>query len=181
MAWDTAFSAKTSADRSATVCWGVFARRLEDGSLQRGAILLDRWAGRVDFPELKQKARELYDQWKPDYMLVEAKGTGTPLIQELWRMGIPVDEANPRRTWDKHIRTNTVSDLFKNGMVWAPLGERWAEEVREEMAAFPYGANDDLHDAAVYGLLHIRQNGLLRVVLDEEEEEYVPRPARAYY
>jgi predicted phage terminase large subunit-like protein len=114
-------------------------------------------------------------------MLIEARATGTPLIQELWRAGIPVDEANPRRTWDKIVRTNAVADFFKSGMVWAPLGLRWVEEVREEMAAFPYGANDDLHDAAVYGLLRIRQGELLRLSTDAEEEEDVPRARRKYY
>jgi hypothetical protein len=44
-------------------------------------------------------------------------------------------------------------------------GERawWVEQVRDEMAAFPNGENDDLHDAAVYGLLRIRQGGLMRL------------------
>jgi hypothetical protein len=65
--------------------------------------------------------------------------------------------------------------------VWAPLGLKWVEEVRDEMSAFPFGANDDLHDAAVYGLLHIRNGGLLRLSLDLEEEEYIPRPVRQYY
>jgi predicted phage terminase large subunit-like protein len=181
MAWDTAFSAKTSADRSAMVLWGTFTERLPDQSLRHGACLLDAWAGRLDFPALKMKARELYDCWKPDYMLIEAKGTGRPLIQELWRMGIPCDEANPHRTWDKHIRTNAVADMFRGGMVWAPLGLKWVEEVRDEMSAFPFGANDDLHDAAVYGLLHIRNGGLLRLNSDLEEEEYIPRPVRQYY
>jgi predicted phage terminase large subunit-like protein len=181
MAWDTAFSAKTSADRSAMVLWGTFKIKDPDGSVHPGVILLDAWAGRIDFPTLKLKARQFYEDWKPDYLLVEAKGTGTPLIQELWRMGIPVDEANPHRTWDKHIRTNTVADLFKSGMIWAPLGLRWVEELREEMAAFPYGANDDLHDAAVYGLLRIRQGELLPLSTDLEEEAYSPRPLRKYY
>jgi hypothetical protein len=49
------------------------------------------------------------------------------------------------------------------------------------MAAFPYGANDDLHDAAVYGLLRIRQGELLRLSSDAEEEEFVPRGVRKYY
>jgi hypothetical protein len=35
------------------------------------------------------------------------------------------------------------------------------EQVRDEMASFPYGENDDLHDAAVYGLPRIRQGGLI--------------------
>jgi hypothetical protein len=60
------------------------------------------------------------------------------------------------------MRTSAVADLFKSGLVWAPLGVRWVEQVRDEMAAFPNGENDDLHDAGVYGLLRILQGGLMR-------------------
>jgi hypothetical protein len=54
------------------------------------------------------------------------------------------------------------------------------EQVRDEMASFPYGENDDLHDAAVYGLLRIRQGGLMRLSSDIEYE-YQPRPPIEYY
>ena len=37
-------------------------------------LLLDAWAGRVNFPELKQRAREFYEQHKPD-SLIESKAT----------------------------------------------------------------------------------------------------------
>ena len=50
----------------------------------------------------------------------------------------------------------------------ATLRLRWVEQVRDEMAAFPHGENDDLHDAAVYGLLRIRQGGLMRLSTDLE-------------
>ena len=39
-----------------------------------------------------------------------------------------------------------MADLFKSGLVWARLGLRWVEQVRDEMAAFPHSENDDLHD-----------------------------------
>jgi hypothetical protein len=81
MAWDTAFSAKTTADRSAMVLWGTFAQRNGDGNIQQGIILLDAFAARLDFPALKMKALEMQDLWRPDYLLIENKGTGTPLIQ----------------------------------------------------------------------------------------------------
>jgi hypothetical protein len=42
------------------------------------------------------------------------------------------------------------------------------EQVRDEMAAFPHGESDDPHDAAVYGLLRIRQGGLMRLSTDLE-------------
>jgi phage terminase large subunit-like protein len=122
------------------------------------------------------KAVELQELWKPDYLLIENKGTGQPLIQELLRAGIFAQEANPHRGSDKVMRTNAVADLFKSGLVWAPLGLRWVEQVRDEMAAFPHGENDDLPDAAVYGLLRIRQGGLMRLSTDLEAE-YRPRTA----
>jgi predicted phage terminase large subunit-like protein len=180
MAWDTAFSAKTTADRSAMVVWGTFAQRDSEGNTQQGIILLDAFAGRLDFPALKMKAVELQELWRPDYLLIENKGTGQPLIQELLKAGIFAQEANPHRGSDKHMRTNAVADLFKSGLVSAPLGLRWAEQVRDEMAAFHNGENDDLHDAAVYGLLRIRQGGLMRLSTDIESE-YQPRRPVEYY
>ena len=48
------------------------------------------------------------------------------------------------------------------------------------MAAFPYGEFDDLHDAAVLGLLRIRRGGF-RIPTDAEEEEWKPWPRREYY
>src|SRR5215471_7966279 len=183
-AWDTAFSSKETANRSACVTWGVFRRRdqnTEAKTIETGIILLDAWVRRVDFPELKDWAKRLYDQWKPDSLIVERASAGTPLVQELWRAGIPVYEANPHRTRDKVTRTHAVADLFHSGMVWAPLRSKWALDVREEMASFPAGQFDDLHDASVWALLRIREGNFCRVASDETEEEWVPRGRREYY
>jgi len=182
-AWDTAFSAKESANRSACVTWGVFRRRrTPDGPLETGILLLDAWVRRVEFPELKEWAKRLYDQWKPDALIVERASAGSPLMQELWRTGIPVQDANPHRAKDKVTRTHAIADLFHSKMVWAPLRCKWAQDVQEEMAAFPHGAYDDIHDAAVWGLLRIREGNFVRTASDEaEEEDYTPRAPREYY
>ena len=66
------------------------------------------------------------------------------------------------------------------GAIWAPLNRRWVQEVLEEMAAFPFGEFDDLHDAAVLGLLRLRRGGF-RIATDKEEEEWRPRAATEYY
>jgi predicted phage terminase large subunit-like protein len=147
-----------------------------------GVILLDAWAGRVDFPELKRKAREFYEQHHPDALVIEQKSAGVPLTQELRRMGIIAgDVMSPSRSSDKTVRTNAVADLFSGGAIWAPLRHRFAQQVQEEMAAFPHGENDDLHDAAVWGLLRLRLGELIHVGGDEEDEEWKPRPPRKYY
>jgi predicted phage terminase large subunit-like protein len=182
-AWDTAYSDKTSANRSACVTWGEFCA-FHPSEPQRkitGIILLDVWCGRLNFPELKQKALELYMQWKPWSLVVEAKATGTTLIQELQAVGVRYIEAMPaHRGNDKLTRTNSVSDLFRSGSIWAPLRCKWAQDLQEEMAAFPYGESDDMHDAAVWGLLRVRRSGF-RIPSDEPDEEWKPRPRRQYY
>jgi phage terminase large subunit-like protein len=50
--------------------------------------------------------------------------------------------------------------MFSSGSIWAPLRRRWEQEIVEEMASFPYGESDDIHDAAVWGLLRMRRGGL---------------------
>ena len=164
--------------------WGVFRhhdRRSDPPKTIDGIILLDAWAGRLDFPELKIKVKELHERWKPDSLIVERKASGEPLIQELRRMGVYVTEMDTSRANDKVTRTHAVTDMFSSGSIWAPLGYKWVEEVRDEMAAFPMAADDDLHDAAIWGLLRIRRGNLLHISADEEDEEYTPRPPCKYY
>jgi phage terminase large subunit-like protein len=65
-------------------------------------ILLDAMKGRWDFPELKAVAMEQYQYWEPEAVIVEAKASGQPLLQEMRRMGIPVMDYVPTRGNDKH-------------------------------------------------------------------------------
>ena len=79
-------------------------------------------------PELKKLAWEEYKYWEPDCILIEAKASGTPLTQELRRMGIPVTAYTPSRGQDKIARMNSVAPIFESGMVWCPdqdLLMRW--------------------------------------------------------
>jgi hypothetical protein len=43
----------------------------------------------MEFPELKQKALEMWKEWNPDTLIIEKKAAGAPLIYELRMMGIP--------------------------------------------------------------------------------------------
>jgi len=63
-----------------------------------------------------------------------------------------------------------VSDVFSSGSVWEPLPYPGVRKLQEEMAAFPYGGGEDLHDAAVWDLLRIRRGGL-RIATEEEDGE----------
>jgi predicted phage terminase large subunit-like protein len=176
--WDTAYTKNQRSDYSACTTWGVFHKDEDENDVN--IILLDAWKGKVEFPELKVKAKEMYDDWEPDACIIEAKAAGAPLIFELRRMGVMVQDFTPTRGNDKFVRLNSVTDLFSSGKVWAP-DKRWAEEVIEEFARFPNAEHDDLVDSGVQALMRFRQGGFLRLGSDEEDEPLDLRRRRNYY
>ena len=107
-----------------------------------------------------------YNYYEPDGVLIEKKSTGAPLIYDLRAMGVPVQEYTPSRGQDKIARLNSVSDVIASGKVWVPQ-TRWAEELVDEIAAFPAGEHDDLVDATTLALLRFRQGGFIRLPTDE--------------
>jgi predicted phage terminase large subunit-like protein len=175
--WDTAFTKNERSDYSACTTWGVFD--LNENPDDVHIILLDAHKERLEFPELKKRSLELYNEWQPDAFIVEAKASGAPLIYELRSMGIPVQEFTPVRGNDKISRINAVADLFASGKIWCPP-TRWAEEVMEEMAAFPNSDHDDLVDSTTQALIRFRKGGFLRLDSDEPDEPVYRRKA-AYY
>jgi predicted phage terminase large subunit-like protein len=176
--WDTAFTKSQRADYSACTTWGIFD--LNEDPNDTNIILLDAWKDKLEFPELKTQAKSMYDEWQPDACIIEAKAAGAPLIYELRRMGVMVQDFTPTRGNDKFVRLNSVTDLFSSGKVWAPE-TRWADEVIEEMARFPNAEHDDLVDSTVQALIRFRQGGFLRLDSDEEDDDIGFRRKRVYY
>ena len=176
--YDTAFMKKETADYSAITTWGIF-RENEDSPAQ--LLLLDAVKDRFEFPELRRVAKEQYDYWQPETVLVEAKASGLPLTYELRNMGIPVINYTPSRGNDKHTRVNSVAPLFESGNIWAPLSKQFAQEVIEECAAFPYGDHDDLVDSTTQAVMRFREGGLLMHPEDYEDEVSPPRKYKYYW
>jgi len=165
--WDTAFEKTQRADYSAGTTWGVFMNP-KDGN-RPNVILLNTYKKRVEFPDLKKDVMEEYQTYEPDTVIIEKKASGAPLIYELRAMGIPVQEFTPSKGQDKIARLNAVSDIIASGKVWVPQ-TRWAEELVDEIAAFPSGEHDDLVDATTLALMRFRQGGFLRLPVDEPED-----------
>ena len=165
--WDTAFEKNNRADYSAGTTWGIFS--CEEDNFAPNIILLNTYKKRVEFPELKRDVLREYNEYEPDSLIVEKKASGAPLIYDLRAMGIPVQEYTPGKGQDKIARLNSVSDIIASGKVWVPQ-TRWAEELVDEVAAFPSGEHDDLVDATTLALMRFRQGGFLRLPSDEPEE-----------
>lgn len=164
---DTAFTDKTENDRTACTVWGVFNHQ---GTTN--AMLLDCWADRMNYPELREKAR---DAWKTQYadsypsiFLMEDKGSGISLRQELQSEGIPVTPYNPGRA-DKIQRAHTSSPIFKDGFVWLPESKKnkgkpmtWTDDMMEELTMFPRAEHDDYVDTVTQAINYLRDAGYLR-------------------
>lgn len=195
--WDTAFTKTERNDFSACTTWGVFyveaekkkgiyiegeykpGKETEGGWMLPNVILLDSFKEKMEFPELKDIAFKHFKEQNPDTLIVEAKASGLPLIQELRQRGIPVQEFTPSKGNDKIARVNAIADLFSSGVVWCP-DTRWARELIDEVADFPNGDHDDLVDSMSCALIRYRQGGFIRLPSDDWEEPK-PRPKRGYY
>ena len=173
---DTALKKNQRADYSAFTVWGVFAAEdSTSGKTFNNLILLNAFKDRLEFPELKRRVKRAYEDDQPDIILIEDKGSGISLIQELRSMGVPVEAYNYGRGAkgapnDKVARTNMVADIFASGYVWAPQ-RRFADEVAIECAEFPNGDNDDYVDSVVQAMLRFRNGGFIRTANDQDDDD----------
>ena len=186
--WDCAASKNERSHPSAYTLWGTF--KAEDPTTGRelnNIILLSSYTARMEFPELKRKAKQFFEEDAPDTLLIENKSAGMQLLQEFRSMGIPAEDfsgssrGTKKMPNDKIARANLVADIFASGYVWIPEGRRFAEEVVEQCASFPNGDFDDLVDSTVQALLRFREGGFIRTANDEEDEPSAPRRRKRYY
>lgn len=137
--WDTASKPDEHCDFSVCSTWGIRGDDL---------YLLDIERARFDFPSLKRRAVELARHWQTRTVLIEDKGSGTSLIQQLRaeHNGICYPTAFVPRD-DKLTRLHAQSAWIEAGHVWLPEQAPWLEEFRSELAMFPQGRNDDQVDS----------------------------------
>jgi len=169
--WDTAFSTKTSADYSAITTWGVFG----DGLGPLNVCLLGATRGRWDYPTLRQKAIDKFEEHKPDSILIEKKASGQSLIQDLRMAGLPIFEFQPDR--DKVSRAYAITSLFHNGRIYAPHAKAWTKDVMEEARTFPTGNHDDYMDTISQALLWMRNGGYI----DHSENTWLDKAEQRVY
>jgi predicted phage terminase large subunit-like protein len=178
MTLDAAAEKNNRADFTALTTWGVFFHEEENCYC---IILLNAIKKRLEFPELKELAMEQYNEWEPDAFIVEKKSSGTPLYQEMRRSGLMVQEYTPHRgSGDKTARLNSVADIVRSGLVYVPQ-TRWAEELVEEVAGFPFMSHDDLVDTTIMALMRFRQGGFISLPTDEAESESLYRRRGGFY
>lgn len=141
--WDTAYKPDEHNDPSVCTTWG---------QTRHGFYLLDVWRRRVAFPELQRAAVSLAQKWRPNAVLIEDKGSGISLVQQLRATTplpvIPLDPGGQK----KIDRLVAVSSLFEAGRVYLPAAAPWLLDYEVELTIFPLAAHDDQVDSTSQAL-----------------------------
>lgn len=186
--YDTAFTEKTTGDPTACTVWGV-GEHYVNKVKTRFAILLDAWTEHIAYPQLRTKVMDdyaaeygglkqkngkpdpLHPPRKTDVVLVEEKGSGQSLVQDLRQANVPVRGYNPGKA-DKLARAHVVSPLLEAGIVYVIESKRdpgqpvtWARPLLTQSEEFPNGEHDDLVDTMTQALIYLRDAEFLQ--LDE--------------
>lgn len=197
---DTAYKEGKDNDYTAITVWGIcpiiaqrkHAIKAADGS-EMGTqivyyrkyvmIMMKAMKRRMEFHAMLTEIQKIYDAEKsrldldeddPSKLLciVEDKGSGISLIQEMQRGGIPT---LPWSTGSKSkmLRAQLAAPILRAGHVYAPsqLGdpekfEFWVEGVVSQLHDFPAVEHDDYVDSCTQAWNFFRENGYLETQLD---------------
>ena len=188
--YDTAFTASTQNDPTACSVWGIF---FWEGVYN--VMLIDAWSDHLEYPDLRAR---VIKEWSakyagdkndptnkarsPDLCLIEKKGSGQSLLQDLSQARVIVAEYNPGNA-DKVSRTHMITPLLDAGLVWVPESKRgdtwptWADGMMQQMSRFPNAEHDDYVDTLSQALRYIRDAGYLSLSRSNRYDDDVRPPA----
>lgn len=155
IAGDTAMSAKEHADYTCLLVGGV----TEQGKLH----ILQMVHERLEYPELKKAAINLYNAWQrkdqtsASAIYLENKASGIQLIQDFQATALPVMPIDV--TKDKLARVEEVLEYIASGQVFLPENELFGDNpiILSECEAFTRDLSQS-HDDIVDCLVHLINN-----------------------
>jgi predicted phage terminase large subunit-like protein len=171
--WDTALTAHDDSNYSACTTWGIFSDRQDNENV----ILLSAWRGKLEYPELRDRVKRLaFDYrdtgenvltrntlYEPDLILIEAKASGDPLIQDLKRASVYARPFIPNKHGDKIQRVRLVTSLIESGVIWLPCQKNnvekmadFADEFVTSVSYFPNVSSRDYVDTMTQALIVLR-------------------------
>lgn len=144
---DTAIKDTEIADYTVFQTWGI---RTD------GYYLLDTIREKLTYPRLVETAKGLNRVWRPEFFLVEDKGSGSSLIQDLREdLNVNVYPIDPGSE-SKILRMQAETPVVKSGMIVLPDDASWKDEFLLECRTFPRGKKDQV-DALSQFLKFMRQ------------------------
>lgn len=161
-AWDTAFKDGQQNDFSVCLSIGV-----NEGDI----YILDRFKGKLEFPDLKKAAESMAYRDKVDAVVVEDKASGQSLVQEL-RRNTKLSVVAHKIDRDKVARAYSVTPMIEGGRVYLPEWGSWIDDYIANMASFPQAEHDDDVDATTVGLNYLKSQ-LTTNVLDMARPKFI--------
>lgn len=136
--WDTASKAGELNDYSVCTTW-----------LMKGDdyYLFDVVRERLEYPALKKRVIDLARRKGAHSVLIEDKGSGTQLIQDLRQAKTGTRPIKIEPEGDKITRMSNQSAKIEAGQVFLPKDASWLDEFKAEILAFPSGKFDDQVDS----------------------------------
>lgn len=181
--YDTAFTKDTANDPTACSVWGIF---FFEG--RNNAMLIDCWQDYMEYPELRTRvirdwgSRYCGDKKDPankprqaDLCLIEKKGSGQSLLQDLRTTQVRFVEYNPGLA-DKVARAHLITPLLDGGVIWVPESKggevwaTWATWLQKQMERFPNDDHDDGVDTVTQALRYLRDAGFLTLRQSNRDE-----------
>jgi predicted phage terminase large subunit-like protein len=151
--WDTASKAGELNDYSVCTTW-----------LTKGDdyYLLDVLRERLEYPFLKMRVIDMARRFAAHSVLIEDKGSGTQLIQDLRfeKTGVRPISITPEA--DKITRMSSQSAQIEAGRVILRESAPWLDEFKAEIMAFPNGRFDDQVDSLSQFLGWVEHNKRFR-------------------
>jgi phage terminase large subunit-like protein len=185
--YDTAFTEKTENDPCACSVWGIFTRTVKKGDAVAKvacALLLDAWDERLGYPALREKVMDDYRStyggteqgggFKIDHpprgvdlVLVEEKGSGISLLQDLSLANVPCKAYNPGAA-DKLARAHMAAPLLELGVLYVLESSKesdkpisWARPFLKQLEQFNKAEHDDYVDTFTQAVLFFKMSGML--------------------
>jgi len=143
---DTASKAKVKNDYSVMQLW------LNTPYM---SYMIEQERVKMEYPQLKEFVKRKLEEWAPDLVLIEDKGSGTSLIQDLrGQTHHAIYPINPRDS--KTERAERVAPLIDTGNVSVDKNNPHYGDFIMECTYFPKGRNDDMVDAMTQYLDWVR-------------------------
>lgn len=182
--YDTAYTEKTANDPTCCTVWGLFKYR---GNFN--VMLLDAWKDYLEYPKLRRRVKldqkaeygEGDNKRIADLILIEQKGSGISLIQDLGTVGILAWPYNPKKE-DKVVRLQAATPFGAAGMVWLlesnkrpgqPIQDH-DEFMKDVIKASADSDEWDYADTFSQAMLYFRNQKMIEAKISTGEDEVEP-------
>jgi predicted phage terminase large subunit-like protein len=153
--WDTANKSTELSDYSVCTTWGRANGKV---------YLINVYRRRLNYPDLKRRAKELAHLHNAHRILIEDKASGTQLIQELQTEHLfGVTPYEPPTGTDKIMRLHAQTAWFENGLVFLPRNAPWLADYVTELTGFPGTKYDDQVDSTTQALSYLKVASALEI------------------